>query len=88
MARVFNIYFDFEGLTYSSMVAVKHTPFFTEYVLNIDDELLQHLPSNVIIATCDGDLRFQTGKPHVNASLMRAILLAVADHLKAGTVAF
>lgn len=86
MARVFNIYFEFEGLTYSSMVTVKHNPFFTEYVLTLDDELLHHLPSNIIVSTSESDLHFQAGKQHANTSLMRAIIMAVADHLKTSTV--
>ena len=81
MARIFNIYFSFDGESHSSIVSVRATPFFTEYTLALDAHLLNQLPSNKIIATLDGDTHFQLKSSHCNERLMKAILQAVTHHL-------
>jgi hypothetical protein len=80
MARIFNIYFDYEGTTYSGMVTVRHTPFFKEFTLNFDEELMQLLPGNKIISTGPEKFIFQHATGQEHHPLARAIINAVATN--------
>jgi hypothetical protein len=82
MARIFNIYFTYNHTSYSAMVTVRTTPFFTEYALaNLDPAILELLPGNKIVSTGCGPLRFQYATAQYPASLMNAITSAVSEHL-------
>ena len=84
MARIFNIYFPYEGMQYNAMVSVRTTPFFTEYTLNnIHDSLLEVLPGNKIISTGSNHFTFQNASHENSTELMEAIIRAVAEHLHA-----
>ena len=59
MARIFNIYFAFEGMVYNAVVSVRTTPFFTEYTLNnFHEELIELLPGNKILSQSPGHFVF------------------------------
>jgi hypothetical protein len=82
MARIFNIYFEYNGLVYNAVVSVRSTPFFTEYILNnITDELLESLPGNKIIAKGGNELKFPNATAENSTQLMDAIIRAVSEHL-------
>jgi hypothetical protein len=84
MARIFNIYFAFEGMMYNAVVSVRSTPFHTEYTLNnFDDELLELLPGNKILSKSPGHFIFQNTAPENSSDLMSAIIKAVSEHLHA-----
>lgn len=82
MARIFNIYFDFEGLMYNAVVSVRSTPFHTEYTLNnFNEELLELLPGNKILSRSPGHFVFQNTSPENSSVLMEAIIKAVSEHM-------
>ena len=82
MARIFNIYFAFEGMMYNAVVSVRSTPFLTEYTLNnFDDELLELLPGNKILSRSPGHYVFQNASPENSTDLMNAIIKAVSEHM-------
>ncbi len=84
MARIFNIYFLFEGLTYNAIVSVRSNAFFTEYTLkNFNEELLQFLPGNKILSQAPGHFVFQNASPENSDALMNAIIKAVSEHMHA-----
>lgn len=84
MARIFNIYFSFDGLVYNAVVSVRSTPFFTEYTLNnFNEELLQHLPGDKILSRAPGHLVFQNASAEDSIPLMNAIIKAISEHLHA-----
>jgi hypothetical protein len=84
MARIFNIYFAFEGMMYNAVVSVRTTPFLTEYTLNnFDDELIGLLPGNKIVSQSPGHFVFQHASSENSAVLMNAIIKAVAEHMHA-----
>ena len=82
MARIFNIYFAFEGMVYNAVVSVRTTAFFTEYTLNnFHEELGELLPGNKIISQSPGHFVFQNASSEHSAALMNAIIKAVAEHM-------
>jgi hypothetical protein len=82
MARIFNIYFVFEGLVYNAIVSVRSTPFLTEYTLNnFNEALLELLPSNKILSQAPGHFIFQNASPGNSSTLMNAIIKAVSEHM-------
>ena len=84
MARIFNIYFAFEGLMYNAVVSVRSTPFFTEYTLNnFNEELLELLPGNKILSHSPGHYVFQNVSAENSTALMNAIIKAVSEHMHA-----
>ena len=84
MARIFNIYFSYEGMNYNAVVSVRNTPFFTEYALNnLNEKLLEHLPGNKIISKAPEQFSFNNAGQNDSPELMDAIIKAVAEHLHA-----
>jgi hypothetical protein len=84
MARIFNIYFAFEGMMYNAVVSVRSTAFFTEYTLNnFDEELLALLPGNKILSQASGHFVFQNATNENSVPLMNAIIKAVSEHMHA-----
>lgn len=82
MARIFNIYFTFEGMMYSAVVSVRSTPFFSEYTLrNCNEELMQLLPGDKILSQAPGHFVFQNASATNSAPLMEAIIRAVSEHM-------
>lgn len=81
MARIFNIYFTYQDITYSAIVSVRQTAFFTEYTLkNLDDSLSEQLPGDKIISRAKEDFIFQNA-PLTSTDLMKEIIRAVSSHL-------
>lgn len=62
------------------MVSVRKTPFFTEYTLRFDEEMLQLLPGNKIISTSSDHFIFQHASPEETSPLMEEIIRAVSQH--------
>jgi hypothetical protein len=84
MARIFNIYFVFDGMMYNAVVSVRSTPFHTEYTLNnFNDELLELLPGNKILSKSPEHFIFQNAAPENSPDLMNAIIKAVSEHMHA-----
>jgi len=84
MARIFNIYFVFEGMMRNAVVSVRTTPFLTEYTLNnFSDDLLELLPGNKILSRSPGHFVFQNASTENPTVLMTAIIKAVAEHMHA-----
>ena len=82
MARIFNIYFEFEGMVYNAVVSVRTTPFLAEYTLNnFNEDLLQLLPGNKILSQSPGHFVFQNASSENSTVLMNAIIKAVAEHM-------
>jgi hypothetical protein len=83
MARIFNIYFEFEGMMYNAVVSVRTTAFLTEYTLNnFSEDLLQLLPGNKILSQSRGHFVFQNASSENSMVLMNAIIKAVAEHMQ------
>lgn len=83
MARIFNIYFEFDGMVYNAVVSVRSTAFLTEYTLNnFNEELLLLLPSNKILSQAPGHFVFQNASSENSTALMNAIIKAVAEHMQ------
>lgn len=80
MARIFNIYFNYNDSMRSAMVSVRTTPFFTEYTLDFDEELMELLPGNKIISTSSDHFTFQHASSLEVTPLMREIIGAVSQH--------
>ncbi len=80
MARIFNIYFEYEGRAFNAMVSVRPTPFFTEYTLSTIDELMQLLPGNKIASKGPGHYVFINAEQGTT-KLMEIIIRAVSSHL-------
>ena len=82
MARIFNIYFNYDNSSYHAVVSVRTTPFYTEYSLNIiSEDLLAGLPGNKIISLSPDNFVFQNAQTHHSMELMDAIIVAVKDHV-------
>ncbi|MGN6166306.1 MAG: hypothetical protein ACTHOF_17375 [Flavisolibacter sp.] len=79
MARIFNIYFNYNGSMRSAMVSVRTTPFFTEYTLDFDEELMELLPGNKIISTASNHFTFQHASSLEVTPLMKEIIGAVSQ---------
>ncbi|MBA2745759.1 MAG: hypothetical protein H0U44_05995 [Flavisolibacter sp.] len=83
MARIFNIYFEYNYEACSAVVMVRTTPFHTEYTLSSVDGSLQHfLPTNKIIFTPSGGYAFLNTPSTQHNSLMNEILKAMSSHLQ------
>jgi len=83
MARIFNIYFNHNDAMHNAVVSVRATPFLTEYILsNLDDDLLEQLPSNKILSTGTDHFVFHNASQKHSAVLMNGIIRAVAEHLQ------
>jgi hypothetical protein len=83
MARIFNIYFYYEGSMHSAIVSVRKTPFFVEYTLNIfNEELFTLLPGNKIISKAPDHFMFQNASSGYSSDLMNAIIRAVSEHMQ------
>jgi len=84
MARIFNIYFEFEGVVYNAVVSVRTTPFLTEYTLNnFNEELLALLPGEKILSHAPGHFVFQHASRDNSTTLMDSIIKAVSEHMQA-----
>jgi len=84
MARIFNIYFVYDGLMYNAVVSVRSTAFFTEYTLNnFNEDLLELLPGNKILSRSPGQFVFQNASPKNSTELMSSIIKAVSEHMHA-----
>lgn len=82
MARIFSVSFIHRGLTYNAMVAVRTTPFFTEYTISIFDELLAALlPNNKVLTTVVNSLTFSDSTEANDPQLMDDIIKAIAEHV-------
>jgi hypothetical protein len=79
MARIFNIYFNYNNAVYNAMVSVRTTPFFTEYILDFDEELMELLPGNKIISTSPDHFIFQHASSQESNPLMQEIIRAVSQ---------
>ncbi|MGZ3838491.1 MAG: hypothetical protein ACXVMS_06365 [Flavisolibacter sp.] len=79
MARIFNIYFNYNNTLRNAMVSVRTTPFFTEYTLDFDEELMQLLPGNKIISTATDHFAFQHASALESTPLMKEIIRAVSQ---------
>lgn len=87
MARIFNIYFFYEGMMHNAIVSMRTTPFFTEYTLtNFNEQLLELLPGNKILSQSPGHFVFQNASSGNSAVLMDAIIKAVSEHMHAKEV--
>ena len=83
MARIFSIQFTYEGAQQHAMVAVRTTPFFTEYSVSmLDEAIANHLPNHKIISTSKNSFVFSDSAKENAPELMRQILQAVAEHLQ------
>jgi hypothetical protein len=82
MARIFNIYFSYNGIMHNAIISVRTTPFFTEYKLNnFNEELLKLLPGNTILFREPDNFIFQNASAENSPALMKAIIQAVSEHL-------
>ncbi len=82
MARIFNIYFEFNNQQHNAVVSVRPTPFHTEYILNnFNDELLSLLPGNRILSRGPEHFVFSNAAGEGSRELMDAIIRAVAEHM-------
>jgi hypothetical protein len=82
MARIFNIYFNYDNVTYHAVVSVHSTALYTEYSINnINEDLLATLPGNKIISLSPEHFVFQNAQRHHSIMLMDAIIVAVKDHV-------
>ena len=85
MARIFNIYFNYDDVLHSAIVSVRTTPFFTEYSLgNLDADLAYLLPGNKVLSQTTGQLFFQNISSHHSVELMNEIIKSILKHLHAG----
>jgi hypothetical protein len=83
MARIFSIQFTYESVQHHAMVAVRTTPFFSEYSVSmLDEAIASHLPNNKIISTSRNSFVFCDSAKENAPELMRQILQAVAEHLQ------
>lgn len=83
MARIFSIYFMYEGVEHNAMVSVRATPFFNEYtVAMLDESIAGKLPNNKVISTSTNSFVFSDSIEENEPALMKAILQAVIGHLQ------
>ena len=83
MARIFNIYFEYEGMAYNAMVSVRPTPFFTEYTISAGEEVMHLLPGNKIASKSPDHFVFLNADNAVRTKLMESIIQALSRHLQA-----
>ena len=83
MARIFTINFTYESMPLTAMIAVRQTPFFTEYTISmLPEKVMQQLPGNKIISTGSNQLIFANATLDESNELMREVIRAVAEHLQ------
>ena len=82
MSRIFNIYFSFNDTDHNGIVSVRKTPFFTEYTLQFEDDLMVQLPCDKLISTSTGNFFFQHASQQ-SSPLMEEVIKAVSNHLQA-----
>jgi hypothetical protein len=82
MARIFNIYFTYNGTVLNGMVSVRTTPFYREYTLSFSDEVMELLPCNKIISTTPNQYQFLHSSNASATPLMQEVIRAVAEHLQ------
>ncbi len=82
MARIFNIYFPFQDVVRNAIVTERSAPFYIEYHLTLEPDLLLQLPGNKIIVTTPGYFSFPQVPAHENNVLMKEIIKAIASHLQ------
>ena len=84
MARIFTVSFLFDDVTYNTLVSVRTTPFYMEYILpSLDQHLLAQLPGNKIISPSFRNFLFPNANEAHSKELMKAITDAVMLHLQA-----
>ena len=84
MARIFSIHFMHEGVQHNAMVAVRNTPFYTEYsVTMLHASIADQLPNNKIISTSKESFVFSDSTKENSPALMHAITGAVTGYLMA-----
>lgn len=82
MARIFSISFLYGGMEHNAMVAVRTTPFFTEYTITVfDKELAGLLPNNKVISTTPISFTFSDSTSENAPQLMSGIIKAIAGHV-------
>lgn len=82
MARIFSVSFMHKGIAHNAMVAVRTTPFFTEYSINIFDEFLAALlPNNKLLSASENSFVFSDSTSENNPQLMDDIIRAIAEHV-------
>ena len=65
------------------MIAVRPTPFATEYTITMaHEDLLEALPSQKILSTETGSFAFVNHTSEAPTSLMKVILQALAEHVQ------
>lgn len=83
LARIFSIQFLYDGMQHHAMIAVRTTPFFTEYAVTMLDEMIAaQLPNNKIISASKNHLAFTDSMQENAPALMQAILQALAGQLQ------
>lgn len=83
MARIFNLYITHDGAVYNGMVSVRKTPFFTEYALSFEDNILLQLPSNKLLSPSPGRFIFQHATSHEITPVMKEVIRAVSEYVHA-----
>ena len=84
MARIFSINFMYKGVERNAMIAVRPTPFATEYTITmLPDDLLEQLPSPKILSVTIGQFAFVEHMLPQPTALMKEILKALAEHVQA-----
>ena len=82
MARIFSINFVYNNASHHAMVAVRQTPFHTEYKISLQsEELSDLLLSNKIVSPGPGVFVFANTSVQEYNELMKQILVAVTDHI-------
>ncbi|MDB5195655.1 MAG: hypothetical protein JWP88_25 [Flaviaesturariibacter sp.] len=83
MPRIFSINFAYKGVERNAMIAVRPTPFATEYTITmLHDELLEELPSKKILSTTTGQFAFVEHSLEEPTDLMKAMIGALAEHVQ------
>jgi hypothetical protein len=81
MARIFSISFLHEGRQLTAMVAMRPTPFATEYTISmLEDELMEALPGNKVLSAAPDQFAFAHQNGHTTP-LMRSIMQAISEHV-------
>lgn len=84
MARIFSISFMYNGLERNAMIAVRPTPFATEYSITmLHDDLLEELPSQKIMVSTTGQIAFANYSLEQPTILMNEIIRALSEHVQA-----
>jgi heme oxygenase len=82
MARIFSIDFFYKNASHRAMIAVRQTPFHTEYKITLQSiELTDTLLSDKIVSPAEGIFVFANTSVHEYNELMHQILSAVKDHV-------